>query len=62
MARVDSRYIYQNELDKACFKHDIAYEKIKDLPRRTAAGGRVLSDKAFNVAFNVLKKHCGWCC
>ena len=21
----DSRYIYQNELDKACFQHDIAY-------------------------------------
>ena len=22
---VDLRYIYQNELDKACFQHDIAY-------------------------------------
>ena len=21
----DSRYIYQHELDKACFKHDMAY-------------------------------------
>ena len=21
----DSRYIYQNELDKACFQHDMAY-------------------------------------
>ena len=22
----DSRYIYQNELDKACFQHDMVYE------------------------------------
>ena len=21
----DSRYIYQNELDKACFQHDLTY-------------------------------------
>ena len=32
----DSRYIYQNELDKACFQHDIAYGDFKDL-NRTAA-------------------------
>ena len=25
----DSRYIYQNELDKACFQHDIAYGDFK---------------------------------
>ena len=25
----DSRYTYQNELDKACFKHDIAYGHFK---------------------------------
>ena len=25
----DSRYIYQNELDKACFQHDMAYEDLK---------------------------------
>ena len=28
----DSRYIYQNELDKACFQHDVAYGDFKDLP------------------------------
>ena len=33
----DSRYIYQNELDKACFQHDVAYGDFKDLPRRTAS-------------------------
>ena len=33
----DSQYIYQNELDKACFQHDMAYEDFKDLSRRTAS-------------------------
>ena len=28
----DSKYIYQNELDKACFHHDMAYGDFKDLP------------------------------
>ena len=28
---VDSRYIYQNEADKACFHHDMAYGDFKDL-------------------------------
>ena len=27
----DSRYIYKNELDKACFQHDMAYGDFKDL-------------------------------
>ena len=27
----DSRYIYRNELDKACFQHDTAYGDFKDL-------------------------------
>ena len=30
----DSRYIYQNELDKAFFQHDMAYGDFKDLTRR----------------------------
>ena len=33
----DLRYIYQNETDKACFQHDMAYRKFKTLPRRTAS-------------------------
>ena len=28
-------YIYKNELDKACFQHDMAYGDFKDLKRRT---------------------------
>ena len=29
----DSRYIYENELDKACFQHDMAYGDFKNLPK-----------------------------
>ena len=35
----DSRYTYQNKLDKALFQHEMAYAVLMDLPRRT------LSDK-----------------
>ena len=47
----DSRYIYQNELDKACFQHDMASGDFKDLTRRTTAD-KILRDKAFNIAKN----------
>ena len=47
----DSQYIYQNELDNACFQHDMAYGDFKDLTRRTASH-EILPDKAFNVAKN----------
>ena len=45
----DSRYIYKNELDKACFQHDMAYGDFKDLGKRTAVD-KVLKNKAFNIA------------
>ena len=45
----DTSYIYKNELDKACFQHDLAYGDFKDLPKRTAAD-KVLRDKAFKIA------------
>ena len=45
----ESRYIYQNELDKTCFWHDMSYVDFKDLSRKTFAG-KVLRDKAFNIA------------
>ena len=47
----DIRYIYRNELDKACFKHDSAYADNKDLINRTKAD-TVLKDKAYNIASN----------
>ena len=45
----DTSYIYKNELDKPCFKHDMAYGGFKDLARRTASD-KILRDKAFNIA------------
>ena len=47
----DTCYIYKNELDKACFQHDVAYGDFKDLKRRTFSD-RVLKNKAFNIAKN----------
>ena len=47
----DTSYIYKNELDKACFQHDMAYGDFKDLARRTASD-KALRDKAFNIAEN----------
>ena len=47
----DSRYSYQNELDKGCFQHDMAYGGFKDLTRRTASD-KTLHDNAFNIAGN----------
>ena len=46
-----SRYIGQNELDKACFQHDIAFGDFKDLTRRRASN-KILFDKAFSIAKN----------
>ena len=43
-----SRYIYQNELGKACFQHNSAYGGFKDLHRNTFAD-EVLRDKALNI-------------
>ena len=47
----DSRYIYQNELDKACFQPNMAYEDFKDLNKRTVAE-KVLHHKELNIAKN----------
>ena len=44
-----SRYIYKNELDKACFQHDMAYGDFKDLSRKTVID-KFLTDKAFSIA------------
>ena len=42
-------FIYKNELDKACFQHDMAYGKSKDLAKRTQSD-KVFRDKAFKIA------------
>ena len=45
----NTKYIYKNDLDKACFQHDGAYGKYKDLTKR-AQSDKVLKDKAFKTA------------
>ena len=47
----DTSYIYENELDKASFQHNMAYGDFKDIVRRTASD-KVLKYKAFNIAKN----------
>ena len=47
----ETRYIYRNDLDKACFQHDSAYADSKDLVKRTQSD-KVLRDNAFNIASN----------
>ena len=55
----DSRYIYQNKLDKACFLHNLTYGDLKGLSRTTASD-KLLPDKAFNIAKN--SKYYGYQC
>ena len=43
--------MFNNELDKACFQHDMAYGDFKDLTTR-AASDKILPTKAFNIAKN----------
>ena len=49
-------FIYKIELDKACFQHDMAHGRSKDLVKRTQLDN-VLRDKAFKVIQNKYLKH-----
>ena len=51
MQTEDANYIYKNELDEACFQHDMAYGKYKDLEKRTHSD-KVIKGKAFEVTNN----------
>ena len=42
-------FIYNNELDKACFQHDMAHGKTKDFVKRTQSD-KFLRDKVFKIA------------
>ena len=46
-----TNYIYKNELDKACFQHDMVYRDFKDLARKKAFD-KILGGKAFNITKN----------
>ena len=43
--------IHQNELDKACFQHDMAYGDFKDSNRRKVFD-KIVRDKASNITKN----------
>ena len=49
MQTENTDFIYRNELNKACFQHDMAYGKSKDLAKRTQLD-KILSDKASKIA------------
>ena len=44
----DTRLLYRNELDKACFKHDAAYSKYKDVENR------LISDQKLKIVLMIL--------
>ena len=51
MQTENTNFIYKNELDKACFQHDMTYGKSKNLVKRTQSN-KVLKGKAFKIASN----------
>ena len=58
----DSKYFYQNEVDKAFFHHYKTYGDFKDFDRRTVSK-KVLHDKEINIAKGTkyyLTLHLSW--
>ena len=47
----DTRLLYRNELDKACFKHDEAYAKYKDVENKLISDQK-LKNSAYDIASN----------
>ena len=47
----DTRLLYRNALDKACFKHDVAYAKYKDVENRLISDQK-LRNSAHDIASN----------
>ena len=47
----DTRLLYRNELDKACFKHDAAYAKYKDVENRLISDQK-LRNSLYDIASN----------
>ena len=45
----NTNFVYKNKLDKACFQHDLAYGKTKDLVKKTQSD-QVLKDESFKIA------------
>ena len=49
MQNGNTDFMYKNELDKACFQHDMVYGKSKNLAKTTQSD-KVLRAKAFKIA------------
>ena len=49
----NTNFIDKNELDKACFQHDIAYGKSKDYVLKDEAF-KIASDPKYDTIFEVL--------
>ena len=47
----DTRLLHRNELDKACFEHDAAYAKYKDVENRLISDQK-LRNSAYDIASN----------
>ena len=45
----DTNYIYKNELDKACFAHDVSYSDSKYITKGTVAD-KILRNRALTIA------------
>ena len=52
METANTGFICRNELDKTCFRHDIAYGKSQNLVKRTQSD-KVLKDETFKFAFKI---------
>ena len=44
----DSKHLYRNELDKACFSHDAAYSDSKDFAKKTISD-KTLKNKVYDI-------------
>ena len=47
----NTRLLYRNELDKACFKHNAAYAKYKDVENRLISDQK-LRNSVYDIASN----------
>ena len=57
MQTVNTDFIYKNELDKACFQHDMSYGKAKDLVRRTQSDKVLMGISHCKCKINFIVKH-----
>ena len=46
LCKLEIQILFKNELDKACFQHDMAYGKSKDLAKRTQSD-KIASDPKY---------------